>query len=246
MWRAVSIATVLLVSAGAASAKPASAAAPAKVEFRMDVGARGRLAFRDGFEVPLNQEQERIEAHYPDRGGTFAAAAGRYEVWKRLTLGAGVTRFARSGAAAVQAMVPHPFFDNRFRSVDGTSGTRRQETGVNVTAGWRIPLSDDIHLDVSAGPAIVQVKQVLVTGVRITEEYPYDTATFANADLTNASRTGAGVYAAADVTWVFSKHLGAGGLVQFTHARVRLTAGDRRVSVEAGGVEAGGGVRFLF
>lgn len=246
MRRRVAIAAALLVPAAAASAQTGPVTTP-KIELSIDVGAQGwATSFGDSFEVPVNQEQERISVQYPDREGTFTAVAGRYQVWKQLTVGAGVTHFARNGAAAVHAKVPHPFFDNQFRSVDGTAATRCRENGLIITAGWRIPLSHSMHIVVSGGPAIVQVKRALVTGVKVTEEYPYDTATFASADVSDASRAGAGLYAGADVTWLFSRHLGAGGVLQFTHGRVRLQTGDRRVSVDAGGFQAGGGARLVF
>lgn len=245
------IAAALLLAAGTASAQTAAstpaAAKPARFELRFDAGVQGKpKSLSDRFEVPVYQEQERISVEYPDRGGTFTAIAGRYQVWKQWTVGIGVTHVARTADAAVQADVPHPFFDNQFRIVEGTASTRREETGISVTAGWRIPLSDRVHLVVSAGPAVVRVTQAFVTGITVTEAYPYDTASFATADVRDASRAGVGVYAGGDATWLFSKHFGAGGVVQFTHARVRLAAAERRVSVDAGGVQAGGGVRVVF
>ena len=46
---------------------------------------------------------------------------------------------------------------------------------------------------------------------------------------------------------MFTRHLGAGGIVQITRARARLAAGnDRTITVDAGGVQAGAGIRFFF
>jgi hypothetical protein len=90
------------------------------------------------------------------------------------------------------------------------------------------------------------MKQQFVTGVNFSETYPYDTALFTSADVSESSRTAVGVYVGADVTWMFSQHLGAGGVVQFTRATVKQKVGDRTVSVDAGGAQAGGGVRFVF
>lgn len=252
MRRSLAIAAALLVPPAAASAQTpastqASAARPARFELHLDAGVQGKpKSLDDSFDVPVYQEQERISVHYPGRGGTSIGVGGRYRIWRQLTVGVGVTEFARTGDGIVQANVPHPFFDNRFRRVEGTPSTRRQETAVDVTAGWRIPLSARVHLVVSAGPAIVRVKQGIVTGITVTESYPYDTAAFGGAEVRDGSRAAAGVYAGGDATWLFSRHLGAGAVAQFTHAKVRLQAGDRRVSVDAGGVQAGGGVRIVF
>jgi hypothetical protein len=47
--------------------------------------------------------------------------------------------------------------------------------------------------------------------------------------------------------WFFSKNVGVGGLVRFSRATIDLDAPENRtVSVDAGGVYAGGGVRVIF
>jgi hypothetical protein len=214
---------------------------------RVDAGAQTKPAsLTDTFDVPLYTESERVTTAYPDRGGTFMSIAARDRLWKGLTIGAGVSTFARSGDADVVARVPHPFFDQQFRTVEGTARVRREEIATHVAAGWLLPLAGRVQLDVSAGPAFVHTHQAFVTGVQITETYPYDTAAFKSADVTDASRVATGAYAAVDVRWMFSSHVGAGGLVQFTHARVREKVGDRTISIDAGGVQGGGGLRLLF
>jgi len=232
-------------TAPAAAATPA--AAPARFELRVDVVAQGKpKTLSDAFDVPLYQETEHVTVHYPDLGEVLASVGARYTVWRHLAVGVSYAQFARNGDTAVQASVPHPFFDNQFRKVEGTASTRRQEVTVAIPIGWLIPLSSKAHLAVSVGPAFISVKQSLVTGVKITEQYPFDTATFASADVRYASHSATGVYGGADLTWLFSRHVGVGGLVHVTHANLRLTGGDRTVSISAGGVQAGGGIRLVF
>ena len=72
---------------------------------------------------------------------------------------------------------------------------------------------------VTAGPSVLSVGQTLVTDVQFAETFPYDTAEFTGATTTNATASAAGFNAGADVFWMFSRHVGAGGLVQFTRAR---------------------------
>ena len=45
---------------------------------------------------------------------------------------------------------------------------------------------------------------------------------------------------------MFVAAFGIGGLVRYTRATVDLESKDRTISVEAGGVQAGGGVRLVF
>jgi len=204
-------------------------------------------AFDDVFEVPLYTESERVTVQYPVKGGGLFGAHAGYRIWKRLTIGAGVTRYSRRADAQVQAQLPHPFFDNQFRAVEGTASALRGETAANVLIGWMQPVSDRVRVILTAGPSFINVEQTIVTGVEVAETYPYDTAAFTTASTRREGHTGTGFNAGADVTWMFTRRLGVGGIVQVTRARARLAAGnDRTITVDAGGVQAGAGIRFFF
>jgi hypothetical protein len=163
-----------------------------------------------------------------------------------MTVGVGVSAFSDNGDATVTASLPHPFFDNRPRNIEGTTSTKREELAVYPTVGWIVPFSPKVQLSLNAGPSVISAKQQFVTAVQFTETYPYDTATFTSTTLTKSSVTAVGVYVGADVSWMFSQHVGVGGLVQFSRATAKHKVGDRTVSIDAGGVQTGGGIRFVF
>jgi hypothetical protein len=235
--------TLLLSTQMAAAQTPATIP---RIAVRIDAGAQtAPKAFADEFDVALYTEQEHVAIRYPGRGGPFFSAEGRYRVWKGLTIALGVSRFTRDTDAEITASVPHPFFDDRFRAVEGTTPVRREETATHVAAGWLLPLGG-VSLTVSAGPVFMSARQLLVSSVAIAETYPYDTADVGSAEANDARRRGTGVYAGADVAWMFSRHVGAGGIIQFTHAPVRQQVGDRTLSIDAGGLQGGGGIRFAF
>jgi len=201
----------------------------------------------DAFEVPLYAEVERVTVGYPGKAGSLIAASGGYRVWKQLTLGLGFTRASGRSPASVSAQLPHPFFDNRFREVEGTTSTQRGENAVHLLIGWLVPVSNRIRVIVTTGPSTIGVEQTAVTAVQFSESYPYDAAEFTGATTKRASSRAAGFNAGADLTWMFSRRIGAGGLVQFTRARARIDAGGgRTIGVDAGGVQIGAGVRIIF
>jgi hypothetical protein len=203
--------------------------------------------FSDAFDLPLYVENEHVKVDYPVKSGAVIAASGGFRLWKQVAIGVGLTRYHSSGSAAVSADLPHPFFDNRFRHVEGNTGTTRSELGTHLLIGWMLPVTDRIRVLLTAGPSVFSVGHTIVTDVLFSETFPYDTATFTGAKTTNATATAVGFNAGADVFWMFSHSVGAGGLVQFARARVRENAGtSRTVSIDAGGAQVAAGIRFVF
>ncbi len=204
-------------------------------------------SFDDQFDLPLNTETERITADYPNKAGLLIAASGGYRVWKRLSIGLGLTHASAKGNTTVTAALPHPLLDNAFRNIEGTASTSRNETGAHLMFGMMVPLSKTVRLLLNAGPSVLSVDQTIVTDVTFSESYPYDTAIFTGVKTSRGARAAAGFNGSADLFWLFSKNAGVGALVQFTRASVRANAGaGRTVTLDAGGAQAGAGVRFVF
>jgi hypothetical protein len=240
--------TVLLSAGVFAPAQAQGRAWPERFWFSLGGGYQPAAnGFDDAFDRPLYAETERVTVDYPAGGGALVSASGGYRIWKHVTVGLGVTRNSRRSDALVAARVPHPFFDNQFRDVEGPARTRRAETGAHLLFGWMMPVTDRIRIVLSAGPSFLDVEQTLVTDVELSEVYPYDTAAYTGAATRRATGSATGFNAGADVFWMLSRRLGAGGLVQVTRATVRQDAGNgRRISVDAGGAQASAGIRLVF
>jgi hypothetical protein len=78
--------------------------------------------------------------------------------------------------------------------------------------------------------------------------YPYDSATFGTATVVNDTATKVGFNVGADVGFKISRNIGVGGPVRFARASfsLPLTGSASNISVEAGGVQVGGGLRLFF
>jgi hypothetical protein len=148
----------------------------------------------------------------------------------------------------VDARIPHPFQFNAHRTVNGSvGGARRSETGVHAQVLYHLPLEGRLRAIVFAGPSFVSGRLDAVQEVLYDEEFPYDTATFAGADLSRASGSGVGFNAGVDAFWTFTARFGAGAVVRYTRASLDLDApGNRRVALDAGGVHLALGVRASF
>jgi hypothetical protein len=171
-------------------------------------------------------------------------AGGGVRLWRNLAVGLDVSRFSKNTRGAVSAQVPHPFFFNRARTVTGdASALTRDETAVNLQALWMLPMRTRWQLALAGGPSWFSVGQDLVSDVTVTQTYPYDTATFANATAVHRSRSRVGFNAGADVSYLLRRHVGLGVGVTYSHAAVPL---DDTLTVDAGGAHLSGGLRFRF
>jgi hypothetical protein len=220
---------------------------------------RGVAAFSLGYQATTNDftqtvtfeelvEDATIDTDYRVEGAPTFDASLAVRIWHNLGAGVAISFYAKDQTADVDAQIPHPFFFNRFRNVSGESGPlERTETGVHVQAVYMLPLSERLQVLLSAGPSFFDVSQDLVTRVSYTHAFPFDTAAFDTATSDNDSGSSVGFNAGADVTWKFSRAVGVGGGFRYARAEVDLTAGDGNdVTVDAGGFQALGGIRFAF
>jgi len=230
-----------------------AAAAKARLATKLFVSGDGgyqtsSAGFTSQVTYPLYAENATSTVSAPDAGGPAVAVRGGYRVWRNLCVGAGVTGFWSTRSADVAASLPHPFFFNRARSVDGTSsGLKRDETMAAIEVSWLVPISRRMDLQIFAGPAFFKVKADVPTSVQFTETYPYDTATLTSLETASVTDSATGFTVGADVAFMFNPSIGVGGHVRFSRASVTLsTSGGQPTTIDLGGPQVGGGLRFRF
>jgi hypothetical protein len=241
----------LAVGPAAAQTRPRPPARPVVEKGFIGVNAglqeaSASATYRTGFVV--NVEEGTIDVRSGGRTALLIDAQAGIRLRGRFGLALAVSRGSRSGAASVSAEIPHPFFDDRHRHVEGDAGG----IGLSETAG-HLELYYDIRprgawqVRLLAGPSYFRTEQDLVTGVQAVETFPYDTAEFSRATTTRASGSALGFNAGVDISRMVTRRAGAGVLVRFARGRLDLNApGSRPVSTDAGGLQAAAGVRFLF
>jgi hypothetical protein len=245
-----------IAPAAAQTSRPAPqkarpAAAPGNPRGSISVNGGYQLTstqFDDSFTFTVHQETGTSRLTYPiDAGPTFDVGGGM-QIWRGLGIGVAISRFTLDGSVMAESSIPHPFFLQQHRSISGeANGSSRQETAVHVQAQYSIPAGRRLQITLMAGPSVLSVTQALVLDVNFAEEYPFDTATFGGVDSADRTGTDAGFNAGADVRWMFTRSVGVGAVLRFTRATVDLAAGDgRTVAVDAGGTQAGVGLRLAF
>jgi hypothetical protein len=195
-----------------------------------------------------NVEDGTFSTDYQVKSGPAFNISGGAQVWQRLAVGVGVSRFSRSTPTALSASVPHPFFFSMGRTVNGDiSGLTREELAVHVQARAMIPFSPRLQAMVFGGPSFFRVKQGIVNDFEITESYPYDVATFSRGVTDTVSESKVGFNVGADVGYFFTRQVGVGGTAQLSGAHIDVpSAGGRTIDVRVGGFQVGGGLRLRF
>ena len=202
--------------------------------------------FRDSFTFTANQETGTSDVSYPVAAAPVFEGGAAIRLWKGLAIGGVVTRFSGDNTVDATSRVPHPLFFEQHREVSGEApGVRREETAVHIQAQYRFPVGR-LHLVLAGGPSVFHVRQDIVHEVKYTEQYPYDVAEFAGITSGRVSARKNGFNVGVDAQWMFTRHVGAGGLVRLARADVDLAVDGRTISLEAGGTQVAAGLRLAF
>jgi hypothetical protein len=241
--------STLLAAANSAAAQPRGALSPTRVVISVSGGLQGGApSLSEHFTFDRDQEVQTVDVEYPSKSAALVDVGASVRVWKSLGLGVAVSRATGNGTAEVESSVPHPFQFNQPRAISGTEeGIVHAETGVHLQLQYLVPTSGRVHLTLSAGPTWLNLEQEAVTDVTVSQSYPYDTAAFGGAVTKILKTSATGFHAGFDVTWMFSRSAGVGGLVRYTRADMDLTVAEgRTLAVKAGGIQGGLGLRIAF
>jgi hypothetical protein len=208
----------------------------------------GTEDFSNGGTFTQYLEEASFDSDYDVRPGPQFNVGGGVRVWRALHAGVAITRFTRTTPTRITGAIPHPFFFSRPRSFEGdVTSLKREEIAVHVQARAVFAATPRIQVALFGGPSMFNVNQGVVGGVQYSESYPFDTAAFQSATTSTAKKSRVGFNAGGDVAYFFMKNLGVGGSVQFARAEVTLPAGDATdVTTNAGGIQAGVGIRLRF
>ncbi len=204
--------------------------------------------FTDDFTFTANAEAGTIEAACPSKTALLLDVSGGYRFWGRVGVAVAGSRASGKGTAAVRASVPHPLLLDHDRAVEGEApNVSRTESAAHLQLFYALAPRGKWRARFFGGPSYFAVSQDLVRSVTVNEAYPFDTATFRSAVTEAGAGSGFGFNVGADLAWMFSRRAGAGLLLRYAGAAVDLNAPDsRNVSIDAGGFQAGAGLRFLF
>lgn len=193
--------------------------------------------------------------------GKSAAAldlGGGVRLVRNFGIGAVYSRVNVDETATLVLDVTSPFFP---QSITGSLAgpARREERALHLDAIYMIPVARRLNVTLFAGPSRFKVKHALVKDAEVDMTgYPPDAAIHIQSlEMKDVEESAWGVNAAAGLDYMFSKNVGVGALVRYSHAQVKVqnfiegaATGEentaKSVDVDLGGLQVTGGVRIRF
>ena len=215
-----------------------------------DISADVRLSPMtfDGTAHPVDfAEAATVSTGYDVKPAAGVDAAVGFRARRNFAIAVDVAWTTRLSPASITAQVPHPLYENRPRSVSGSQGLGHDESAVNLQVVRMIPVRPHWTVALAGGPSWIIARQAIVDNVAVASAYPFDTASFSSAVTSRTSAGRLGFNVGGDVVYRVRRRAGVGFGATFSRARVPLTsaAGDS-ITVNAGGLRVGGGLRVRF
>ena len=196
----------------------------------------------------FGSEKGEFDAHYAGGEASAYELSLGVRLRNRLGFGLALSRSSLSDSADIAGRLPHPFLFGHSRSVEGTQrGLSRDETAIHLSVRWLLLDSSRVQVALFGGPSQVHLDYDLVTAVRVSQAYPYDTAAYAGVERRRESGSATGYHVGVDVVRYFSPRTGLGGVVRYSSASIDLDAADGgTVPVDGGGLQAVVDLRVRF
>lgn len=205
--------------------------------------------FATSWTMPYYLETASLNANYSAKPGILIDVGGGVRVWRDLTLGVAVSRYHRADAASVSATLPNPLLFDQPRTFAGTTaGPSRTETAAHVQAMWTLAVRPKILVGIFGGPSYFSISQVTISDVNFDEVYPFVTVSIGSVSTGSRHGSKIGFNAGTDLTVLVYKQVGAGVFVRYSAVTIGGFTGPdgAPLSLKAGGVQAGAGIRVRF
>jgi hypothetical protein len=196
----------------------------------------------------INGDPATITVPHSIGSGAFPDFAVGYRLWENLGVHVGYSYFSKSETPTLSAQIPHPVVGGQSRTATASAGElSHSESAFHTHLVWMIPLSEEIELAVLVGPSFYNIKQDFVETVTVVETPPYTSVSISGVQLVEQSDTAVAFTAGLDGTYRLTPRFGIGAFFRYSGASSDMPlSGGNSVTVEAGGIQIGGGLRVRF
>jgi len=228
----------------------ANVGAQPRDESRIEAGAAfaqtfGSTTFSATRTVRESVEDGSLSSSYKTKGASGGAFHVQYNFGAKFGVRAGAQFSSRTSDGTFTGQSPHPFFFNRPRTFSGSqNGLGFKESAFSLTAVMRGG-SGKWSYAVEAGPVLFSVDATLATGARLTDTYPYDTATFASVTTAKSKASPVGIAAGLEFGRVLNDSVTAFVQGRYAGGSADVDVAGSPVTIKAGGVQARIGLKIV-
>lgn len=212
------------------------------------IGSFTNASFADTRQYAEYAETTSVSSSYTTKTGFGPDVAVQLSLFRGLGVLVGYSLASRSENGSFDASRPHPLYLNRPRSLSGElTGYKYKEGALHLDVAYGRG-SGRLDWSLFAGASLFQVEADLLGQLTFTDSYPYDELTLGSAPATRVKESPTGFNVGGRLDYRFGKTFGAGVLLRYSTASVKLRANSDagQVSFDAGGLQAGAGLRLYF
>jgi len=206
------------------------------------------LSFSDSRQYVEYAETAVVHSSYSVKTRFGPEVALQLKLYRGLGLLVGYSLSSHGETGAFDAQSPHPLYLDRPRSVSGNFAGysyREGEVQLDLALGRA---SGRVEWTLFSGVSLFQVQADMLDRPSYSEKYPYDTLTLAATPASRASASPAGFNVGGRLDYRFGRSVGVGVGLRYSTASVKLRANSdaSEASINAGGLQAGAGLRLYF
>lgn len=193
-------------------------------------------------------EESTIEAAYEASPGPGFEAGLEYTFVRRFGVAVSFASATRDESATVRSDLPHPFYFNRKRPVEGEAkGFSHKETALHFDVVYAAK-AGSLGYSLFAGVSRIKVETDLVKEpLQFSQTYPYDTATLTGIPADTFEDTPTGFNVGGGLDYRIGRNFGFGAQVRFSRAKAKFTPSEgNSLEVDAGGLQVAAGARVFF
>ncbi len=200
-------------------------------------------------------ETRTFETAYTNPTGASFDFGGGVMFTPEIGVGVSVVGTAHQSPADLFVRVPHPFAPNAHASdtAETDRELQRAEGSINIQLVGAAMIGDKTRVRVFGGPTFFRVQQDLVSDIRYRQVFAIlgraNQVEITEYDVEEkVEATGWGFHVGADVSFFFNRVIGLGAFARFSRGSVDIeepATGDE-LTLDAGGIQAGGGLRLKF
>jgi hypothetical protein len=192
-------------------------------------------------------EEGLMDASYAMQPGFGGELGVEYDFVPRFGIRASLSFARRTGDATYEARLPHPLYLDSHRIVAGAAGGLQYDEAVGSLDLVLILGNGPVQVSLLAGAAVFRVDARVLGDVDKDESYPYDTVEVTGVTTRRIQDTPVGYGGALGLDWRLSRRFGLGAQARYSRARAKLPLPEgQSIDLDAGGLQAGLGIRLLF